>query len=146
MFHQLALAEWRMKYIPRKSGSSRATRCISFFAFPPDPPCVLWPPASLPYHCFLVGCSRITLACAWHSTTYRLCGSPFGFSASLVPPAGGVGSPPASCTLCLLCYTWPPGASLATRTQCAAITCFRSSGPSPRLVVVRLSRASSTCL
>ena len=115
MFHQLAFAEWRMKYIPRKSGSSRATRCISFFAFPPDPPCVLWPPASLPYHCFLVGCSRITLACAWHSTTYRLCGSPFGFSASLVPPAGAVGSPPASCTLCLLCYTWPPGASLATR-------------------------------
>ena len=40
MFHQLAFAEWRMEYIPRKSGSSRATRCISFFAFPPDPPCV----------------------------------------------------------------------------------------------------------
>ena len=65
-----------------KSGSSRATRCISFLAFPPDPPCVLWPPASSPCQCLLVGYSRVNLACAWHSTTYRFCGSAFGFSCS----------------------------------------------------------------
>ena len=88
-FHLLALAERRIGMHPSQYPVQAVRRDASrFFAFPPDPPCVLWPPASSPGHCLLAGSNLVNLACAWHSATCRFCGSAL---APLVPPAGGVG-------------------------------------------------------
>ena len=129
MFHQLAFAEWRMMYIPRKSGSSRATRCISFFAFPPDPPCVSLAAGQLSMP--LLSCwlqpDHSCLCMAFHNlSAVRVSILVLGFSCST---RRWCGQPT------YLMYTLPALLHLAG-CNAPQSPVFRSSGPSPRLAVV----------